>query len=92
MWECGLEALVQEHQVQAVRTAYFVTRDRALAEDVVQAAFPFSTILYPQSHRLALRLAFPMGRTLGLPRSARVPAWVRSLLYTGGAPSAIDDA
>ena len=34
----------------------------------------------------------PKGRTTGLPRSARVPAWVRSLFYTGGAPSAIDDA
>jgi len=69
-------------------------------------AFAFSTILCPQSYRLALRLAFPRlfslrarfgylvvrGRTTGLPRSARVPARVRSLLYAGGAPSAIDDA
>jgi len=57
-----------------------------------EAAFAFSTILYPQSHRLALRLAFPKRRTTGLPRSARVPAWVGSLLFTGGAPSAIEDA
>jgi RNA polymerase sigma-70 factor (ECF subfamily) len=35
----GLEALVRGHQVQAVRTAYLITRDRALAEDIVQAAF-----------------------------------------------------
>ena len=35
----GLEALVRKHQVQAVRTAYLITRDRALAEDIVQAAF-----------------------------------------------------
>jgi RNA polymerase sigma-70 factor, ECF subfamily len=35
----GLELLVQRYQVQAVRTAYLVTRDRALAEDIVQAAF-----------------------------------------------------
>jgi len=35
----GLEALVRQHQVQAVRTAYLITRDRALAEDIVQAAF-----------------------------------------------------
>ena len=35
----GLEALVHGHQVQAVRTAYLITRDRALAEDIVQAAF-----------------------------------------------------
>jgi RNA polymerase sigma-70 factor (ECF subfamily) len=35
----GLEALVHKYQVQAVRTAYLITRDRALAEDIVQAAF-----------------------------------------------------
>jgi RNA polymerase sigma-70 factor (ECF subfamily) len=35
----GLEALVRRYQVQAVRTAYLITRDRALAEDIVQAAF-----------------------------------------------------
>ena len=35
----GLEALVRQYQVRAVRTAYLVTRDRALAEDIVQAAF-----------------------------------------------------
>lgn len=35
----GLEALVRIHQVRAIRTAFLVTHDRALAEDVVQAAF-----------------------------------------------------
>ena len=35
----GLEALVCQYQVQAVRTAYLITRDRAMAEDIVQAAF-----------------------------------------------------
>jgi len=35
----GLEALVHKYQVQAVRTAYLIIRDRALAEDIVQAAF-----------------------------------------------------
>jgi RNA polymerase sigma-70 factor (ECF subfamily) len=35
----GLAALVRLHQVRALRAAYLVTRDRALAEDVVQAAF-----------------------------------------------------
>ncbi len=35
----GLKALVHKYQVQAVRTAYLITRDRALAEDTVQAAF-----------------------------------------------------
>lgn len=35
----GLEFLVAGHQLKAVRTAYLVTRDRALAEDVVQECF-----------------------------------------------------
>lgn len=35
----GLEALVRTYQVQAIRAAYLVTRDRDLAEDIVQAAF-----------------------------------------------------
>ena len=35
----GLEVLVRKYQVRAVRTAYLITRDRALAEDIVQAAF-----------------------------------------------------
>ena len=35
----GLEALVHAYQVRAVRAAYLVTRDLALAQDVVQAAF-----------------------------------------------------
>jgi len=35
----GLEALVRKYQVQAVRAAYLIIRDRALAEDIVQAAF-----------------------------------------------------
>lgn len=35
----GLEALVQRYQVKATRTAYLITQDRALAEDVVQSAF-----------------------------------------------------
>lgn len=35
----GLKVLVRAYQVQAVRTAYLITRDRAQAEDIVQAAF-----------------------------------------------------
>lgn len=35
----GLEVLVRSHQTRAVRAAYLIVRDRALAEDVVQAAF-----------------------------------------------------
>ena len=35
----GLEPLVRKYQVQAVRTAYLITRDRSMAEDVVQTVF-----------------------------------------------------
>lgn len=35
----GLAMLVRRYEVQAVRTAYLITHDRVLAEDVVQAAF-----------------------------------------------------
>lgn len=35
----GLEHLVLAHQVRAIRTAYLITGDRGLAEEVVQEAF-----------------------------------------------------
>jgi len=35
----GLEVLASRYQVKAVRTAYLITRDPALAEDVVQDCF-----------------------------------------------------
>ena len=35
----GLELLVRQYQVRALRAAYLVTHDVALAEDVVQTAF-----------------------------------------------------
>ena len=35
----GLETLVRLHQQRAVRAAYLIVRDAALAEDVAQAAF-----------------------------------------------------
>jgi RNA polymerase sigma-70 factor (ECF subfamily) len=35
----GLATLVQMYQVKALRTAYLITGDHALAEDIVQAAF-----------------------------------------------------
>jgi RNA polymerase sigma-70 factor, ECF subfamily len=35
----GFETLVRSYQVKAVRTAYLITQDRRLAEDLVQAAF-----------------------------------------------------
>lgn len=35
----GLEVLVRKYQLQATRTAYLITRDHALAEEIVQSAF-----------------------------------------------------
>ncbi len=35
----GLEVLVRKYQLQAIRAADLITRDRALAEDIVQAVF-----------------------------------------------------
>lgn len=35
----GLEALMRGHQTRAMRAAYLITRDSALAEDIVQSAF-----------------------------------------------------
>lgn len=35
----GLELLVSRYQVKAVRTAYLITRDPGLAEDIVQDSF-----------------------------------------------------
>lgn len=35
----GLEILVQLYQVKATRAAFLITRDRAAAEDIMQAAF-----------------------------------------------------
>jgi hypothetical protein len=57
-----------------------------------KAAFACSILLAPQPSRLTLRLAFPSGSATGFPRSASVPARVRSGFYAGGAPSATGDA
>jgi RNA polymerase sigma-70 factor, ECF subfamily len=35
----GLAALVATYQIQAIRTAYLIVRDRQLAEDITQSAF-----------------------------------------------------
>lgn len=35
----GLESLVERYQVRAVRAAYFITYDEALAQDIVQDVF-----------------------------------------------------
>ncbi len=35
----GLEFLVRQYQTETLRAVYLITRDKALAEDIVQAAF-----------------------------------------------------
>src|SRR6266545_7855979 len=50
-----------------------------------RTAFACSRLLYPPFHRLALRFAFHVGRTTGLPCSASVPEWGRSALSAGSA-------
>jgi RNA polymerase sigma-70 factor (ECF subfamily) len=35
----GLEALVKQYYLPAVRTAYLISRDRVMADDIVQTAF-----------------------------------------------------
>ena len=60
-------------------------------------AFASSAILYPQAHRLTLRLAFPCGpvhrETFGLTtfRASTLTAWVRFCLSAGGATSAMGE-
>ena len=54
-----------------------------------RTAFAFSLLLYPPSHRLLLRVAFPCGEATGLPRSAAVTVWVRSRLCAGGTSAAL---
>jgi RNA polymerase sigma-70 factor (ECF subfamily) len=44
----GLEMLVRQYQVEAVRAAYLVTRDEALSEDIVQETF---VRLYQRIHQ-----------------------------------------
>ena len=75
-------SLVREDQMEVSPLSRAVINRYPLHYTV---AFAFSTIPYPPSHRLALRLAFPHGRTSGLPRSACRPEWVRSRLFAGGA-------
>ncbi len=51
----GLEALVRQYQVRAVRAAFMVTRDLATAEDVVASAFLKA---YERFHQFDSRRAF----------------------------------
>jgi hypothetical protein len=54
-----------------------------------RTAFAFSLLLYPPSHRVLLRVAFPCGEATGLPRSAAVTVWVRSRLCADGRSAAL---
>jgi RNA polymerase sigma-70 factor, ECF subfamily len=83
----GLEELVRRYQVQALKAAYLVTRDRHLAEDVVQASFvrAYERIVQFDSHRsfgpwflrsvvnAATKAAVQQGRVVGY--DEHVDAW-----------------
>ena len=45
----GLEILVKRYQLKAVRTAFFITHDESLAEDIVQDTF---IRFYQRSHHI----------------------------------------
>ena len=76
----GLDHLVRQHQVQALRTAMLITRDKALAEDVVQSAFirayqkieqfdaskPFAPWFMRSVANAAVQASKKMNRTLSL--------------------------
>src|SRR5262245_61409167 len=85
---------LQESRVSAPRGSLlaFAQDDLALRLNPYpthyRSAFAFSTILYPQPYRLALRRAFPSGRITGLPRSMKTAESVRSRFSAGGATSA----
>ncbi|MCK6576627.1 MAG: RNA polymerase sigma factor [Anaerolineae bacterium] len=97
----GLEALVQKYQVQAVRTAYLITHDRALAEDVVQAAYlrvyrsierfdvrrPFA----PYFLRIVVNEAVQAARRAGrqMPLADDAPDW--DMLLNADAPDPQDE-
>jgi RNA polymerase sigma-70 factor (ECF subfamily) len=80
----GLETLVRLHQLRAVRAAYLIVRDAALAEDVVQDAFlraasrigqfdagrPFGPWFHRIVVNLATRAAARAGRAVPLDRPA----------------------
>ncbi|HRQ40869.1 MAG TPA: sigma-70 family RNA polymerase sigma factor [Chloroflexota bacterium] len=76
----GLETLVKRYQATAVHAAYLILYDRALAEDVAQAAFvktaeriqqfdetrPFAPWLYRMVVNDALKMAGKQKRTVSL--------------------------
>jgi RNA polymerase sigma-70 factor (ECF subfamily) len=84
----GLELLVHTHQDEAKRTAYLITGDAALAEDIVQAAFlraaerihqfdsrrPFAPWFLRSVANDALRAATRRRRQLPLDGEARAAA------------------
>lgn len=79
----GLKTLVNVYQVQAVRAAFFITNDKALAEEIAQDAFlrvyerigqfdaarPFAPWFFRIVTNLAIKAAKKEARTLSLDNS-----------------------
>ena len=78
----GLEALVRAHQVRAIRAAYLICRDRALAEDVVQAAFVRA---YEKIDRFDAKRAFgPWFMKIVINDATKAASRRRTVPYTEG--------
>lgn len=79
----GLQILVRLHSLQALRTAYLITRDQTLAEDVVQdafiraseriASFDITRPFGPWFLRIVVHEAIDAARRASLGREARGP-------------------
>ncbi len=93
----GLEVLVSLYQVRAVRAAFLITRDAALAEDAVQEAFlqiyrsirhfdqdrPFAAWFMRSVVNACLKAAQKTARQIPAPHSSDGSAW-EDLLATDG--------
>jgi RNA polymerase sigma-70 factor, ECF subfamily len=93
----GLEVLVSLYQVRAVRAAFLITRDAALAEDAVQEAFlqiyrsirhfdqdrPFAAWFMRSVINASIKAAQKTARQIPAPHSSDGSAW-EDLLATDG--------
>ncbi len=96
----SLEMLVQSYQEKAIRTAYLVTQDKALAQDVVQASFirlhkkihhfdmnrPFEPYFLRMVVNAAIRASKKSRRTISLEEFQEETAFLDDLVSSGDNP------